>query len=602
MPKSSAVVSPNLGLYFDRPSIALSSRMLQDGRNFRVKEGILSNFNLGWDRFEPTITLNGPVVLIDQFFIRGQDEKLILGTPTDLYVYDGTAHTVSFINPIYDTGTASASGTGVTGVGTNWDPEAKAGDQIHFGAADYHGTTGWFTIQTRTNDTALVLTASAGIVANGPYTIRKTFTGSTKDIWVTDTFVNVATSGDDEWWATNGIDFPVSWDGTTPEVQSETGLGFTSCKTLRVYSNMMIFANLVQGGESLPSDIINSDVGDPSDTSTGLSEQFKVHGGTQGILRMVPIGDALAIYSKSPGPITIAQFVGDPLIFVFRNAISGVGVVAARAVADFGDRHHFLGADSQYIFDGATVKEIGKQVFRDILRQQDPVRIATTYHHFDDENGDLVWVVPSTVDPGAGDEDSAPSRAITEHYLEDVGQQTPTPFSLRDFPFTATGYFSRQEGITWASLTAAWSTYNFRWNDQFFFAAFPFNMAGNADGELFTINTSQDGDDAALESFVKFGRRAVGDGRMRGLVRRIYPFVTRLSTALNVTLHMSDHAQGPATISDTQSFDQLLPEGGHFTSHFRRGRFMEPEFGTDGPGEPWEIAGYDADFDEGGRR
>lgn len=599
------IVRPNLGLYLDRPSIALNERMLQAGLNFRVKNGQLTNFNLGWDRFESTITLNGPVILVANFFIRGGTEKLIFGTPTDLYQYSPSGHSVAYITPIYATGTASASGTAVLGVGTNWDPEATAGDQISFGSAtrtDPAAT--WYTIASRTDDTHLVLTTSAGTVANGVYTIRKLFNASVTERWSVDTFVDAGDTNEDEWWATNGVDFPIRWNGSDAQVETMSSLGFKA-KYLRVYSNMMIYANLTQSGEEKPTDIINSDVGTPSNVSSGLSEQFKVHGGTAGIIRMEPLGDSLVIYSFSNGlgNATVCQFVGDPLVFTFRHALSDLGPVAHLAVANYGDYHVFLGKDSQYTFDGASARESSTQVFKEVIRQQDPVRVSQSYAFFDDENADLVWVVPSTSDPGSGDDDSPPSRAFAEHYLEDVGDPTiPKPISKRTFPFTAQGYYARQDGITWDQLTSAWSTYNFRWNDQFFFAAFPLILVGDEDGKIYTLNTSQNAAGAALESYVRFGRRALMDGRLRGLIARVYPFVTTLTTPLNVTVRMADHAQGVASIIQTDSFDQTLPEGGHFTVPYRRGRYMDLEFGTDGPGEPWELSGYDLEIRPGGKR
>jgi len=65
---------------------------------------------------------------------------------------------------------------------------------------------------------------------------------------------------------------------------------------------------------------------------------------------------------------------------------------------------------------------------------------------------------------------------------------------------------------------------------------------------------------------------------------------------------MADHAQGAVSITQTDAFDQSLPEGGHFTTPYRRGRYYEAEFGTDGPGQPWELAGYDIDIKSGGKR
>lgn len=598
MAKSSAIVSPNLGLYFDRSAIALNERMLQDGFNFRIKEGKLSNLNLGWDRFESTIQLNGPVTSISDFVTRSGAENLIFTTLKDIYKYNSGSHTVSYLTPIYSTGTASANGTAVTGIGTDWDPNVKAGDQISFGNANQTSVSAtWFTILTRNSDTSLTLTASAGVIGAGVYTIRKLFTGDLQDIWVSDTFLNESGTGTDWWFVTNGLDNIMRWDGSTAQVQ-DAGLAFKA-KALVTYSNMMIYGNLNQGGTNKPADMINSQIGLPADVSGGLSEQFKVHGEVGGIRAMVPLGDALAMYS--PNVVTVAQFIGDPLVFTFRQAISGIGTSGTRAVADFGNYHEFVGADSLYQFDGATVKEIGQHVWRDILRAQDPIRIGFTFHHFDDENAELIWVVPATIDPGAGVDTVAPSQAYTEHYLEEVGDQ-PKPVSARRFPFTSSGYWSRATSLTWADLTSAWSSYSFRWDDKFFFSAFPLNLVGDINGKLYTLNTSQNADTAALPSFVKFGRRAVIDGRLRGMVSRVYPFVSAYVNPLDVTVHLSDHAMGTSTISAEFSFDQTLPEGGHFVSVFRRGRYVEIEYGTDGPGEPWELSGYDLDIKKGGAR
>lgn len=600
MAKSSAVISPNLGLYLDRPAIAMSPRMLADGYNFRVKEGKLNNFSLGWTRLGD-FTLNGPVVLITNFLMRSGTEHLILGTLKDLYLFDGSTETVEFLTPRYETGTASAAGTAVTGTGTTWSTNAKAGDYIHFGASgqtDPDAT--WFEIDSVGGDTSITLTTSAGTVANGAYTIRKTFTGDLQDIWVFDTFLNASPSTEDEWWATNGVDDIIRWNGTDDQVEIMSSLGF-KCKSLRVYKNMMTFFDLDQGGTRKPTDMINSDVGSPENVSTGLSEQFKVMDGPNPIVNAKLLGDSLAIYSKDR--VTIAQFVGDPVVFIFRTASTVNGAVAARAISDFGNYHEFIGTDSQYIFDGVTVKETNSHVWRDIIRQQDPVRIGFTYSHFDDENGDLLWVVPLTTDPSSGDATAAPVSSYVEHYLEAKSQEdTPTPFSVRSFPFTASGYFFRQEGLTWAELTQTWSSLTFRWNDKFFFTSFPLSIVGDANGKVYTLNTSQNGDGTALNSFVEFGRRATVDGLMRGLITRVYPFASQLTNILSVSVKLADHANGPYSITDTQTFDQNLTQGAHFTTHYRRGRFFTVRFATNAVDAPWELAGYDVGMRGGGFR
>ena len=597
--KSTAVTQPNLGLYFDREPIAMSPRMLQDGINFRVKAGVLSNLNMGWVRFG-SFVLNGPVSLFVSFTITGGSEKLVFASYTDLYQYVNDT-TIRYLTPRYEVGTASRSGNTVTGVGTTWLTNAKIGDQISFGAAGVVSTSAtWDTITNVTTNTALTTTGS-GTVGSGAYTIRRLFTGGQSNIWQYDTFVNASPSTKNELWLTNGIDSIVRWDGITDQVSMmSASLGFTA-KTLRVFSNMMIFANVNQSGTNKPSDIINSDVGQPQNAgsaSTGLSNQFKAHPGIEEILRLEPIGDNLAIYSKL-NRVTLIQFVGSPLIFVFRQISSNIGLLANNLVANFGNYHEFLSPTTEYFFDGATLKDINDHGWREILRQQDPGRIQIGFKHFDQQNADLLWVIPLTTDPN---QSGPPSISFVEHYLEQPGTGLPTPYSRRSFPFTATGYFKRQQGLTWDQILTQWQNTNFRWNDSFFAASFPLNMAGDFTGKIYTFNTAQNADGAALASSVTFGRRALGDGRIRGLLTRVYPFLTPFSTPIKVTAQMSDSASGLPIILDTQSFDQMQLEGGHFTVHYRRGRFFELKFSSDGPSQPWEIVGYDTDVRPGGKR
>lgn len=593
--KITAVIRPNMGLYLDRSSLSLPSRALRDGLNFRVKEGVLSNLNLGWTRFG-SFQLNGPVALIANFFLRSGVERLVFATLTDIYKYVSDTSVV-YLTPRYETGTASRSGATVTGAGGADFVAAgiKVGDEISFGTAGVVSTSATWTVLTGVG--ATLTTASSGTVANGPYTIRKKFTGTLQNIWQSDTFVNASPSNEDELWMTNGLDAIVRWNGTTDQVEVMSALGFTA-KAIRVYSNMMIFLNLVQGGTAKPTDMINSNPGEPQNVTTGLSEQFKVHGNIDEILRAEVIGDNLAIYSFTfGGAITLAQFVGDPLVFAFRQVTSGVGPVGAKAIASFGNYHEFIANDGQYFFDGATVKNVNSHIWREILRQQDPARIRFTYSHFDEENGDLIWVLPLTSDTSIG-----PSFAYAEHYLEEAGPNLPSPFSKRTFPFTTTGYYRRQAGLTWDTLTQPWSTLNFRWNDRFFFSAFPFSLAGNEAGKIYTLNTSQNADGDALYSFVHFGRRPLFDGRMRGLLTRIYPFVHAFASTIDVTVQMFDSADGDPLISDLQIFDQNQDEGAHFTTHYRRGRFSEVKFSSEGPNQPWQISGYDHDARRGGQR
>lgn len=604
-----ATTSPNMGLVFDKPKIDIPKIALQDGINFRLKNGTIESLNLGWVPFSTNFVLNGPVELIDNFFPRNLNEKLIFGTATDLYLYSPISDDVTYLTPTYVVGTAQSFGTtALTGTGTLWKTAPhiiKPGDKIALGSASQTSThVTWYTVASVTDDTHIVLTSAAPAHATQAYTIRRLFQDAEVVTWAVDTFVNDGATGSDLWFATNGLDSVVTWNGTDLSVTLHPELGFT-CQTLTTYSNMMIYGNLTYAGDFLFSSIVNSDVGLPlhaGDVGTGLSEQFVVHSNTDEILNMIPIGDYLIVYSERT--IVPIQFVGDPIIFTFRVAISGVGPISANAIADFGDFHEFIGSDAGYLFDGVTLKETNSHVWREILRQTDPVRRREAYGHFDEEQGDLIWIIPNNVDPGVGVPGEPPTIGWTEHYLETCSDPnfSGSPFSKRQIPFTITGFYERATGSLWSDMTFAWNTANYAWNDQFFQLAFPLNIAGDVDGKLWTFNVSQtDGNGDPLPSFVKSARFSLGSGRERDLLTRIYPFAHSLPFNLEVSLFTTQFIGGPSNKVDTQLFDQHLPEGQNFVTFYRRARAVEFQFGSSA-GDPWVLDGWDYDSVAGGRR
>ena len=597
------VLNPNLGLIYDQPTISVPSQGLKDGMNFRVKNGTLESLNLGWVPFTDTV-LDGPVWLIDNFFPREAPERLIFGSVRDIYIYNDIDGSVSFITPIYAAGTATAAGTSVAGSGTSWLDNVKAGDMIHFGSATQDDPDAvWYEIANVDADNSIDLTTSAGTIPAGPYTIRKRFTDLNFPSWSYDTFVGDGDTGDDLWLVTNGVDPVATWNGTDQFLTSHPELGFTA-GVVTTFSNMVIYGNIVQNGKFLPSTIINSDLGLPlhaGATGTGISEQFVVHSGTDEILNMIPLGDYLVIYSERT--IVPAQFVGDPLIFLFRVALSGVGPISGNALADFGDFHEFIGSDAGYMFDGVTLRETNSHVWRYILRQADPLRRGQVFGHFDEEQGDLIWSVPSNTDPVVGEAGAPPDQAFVEHYLEAPANPNfeGSPFSRRKFPFTIGGFYQRNTGLTWEEVTEQWNEFNFAWNDQFFQLAFPLNIAGDANGRLWVLNQAQTADGDPLPSYVRTGRFPLASGRERDLLTRIYPFAHTLPYMLDVTLFMGDHMSGSIQNKGTQQFDMTLPQGGHFVTFYRRGRVAEFQFGSNA-GDPWILDGWSYDKVDGGRR
>lgn len=106
----------------------------------------------------------------------------LTGTPTyDGFItvtFPGTseAKTIRYLRGDYSlhtAGTASASGTAVTGSSSTWKTDgACVGNRIGFGSSDPAAIVTWYEISAITNDTSITLTTSAGTVGSGAYVIE----------------------------------------------------------------------------------------------------------------------------------------------------------------------------------------------------------------------------------------------------------------------------------------------------------------------------------------------------------------------------------------------------------------------------------------------
>lgn len=611
MPLRRPPLNPNLGLYLDRVPLAIPPRALKACRNVRIKNGQIMRDNMGWGPFPDeanALDLKDPVVGIDSFFPRSGGQHLLFATTRDIYRYVESDKSVVYLTPRYETGTVDVTNgsTTVAGNGTAWQANVKPGDFIHIGEAGQTDPSAeWLEIDAVTDDGTLVLAESysGATDTNLNYTIRRVFTGDMSNIWSFASFPQaegVAGGDGDRWYATNGVSGEiVAWDGTADQVYFPDLGDLDSAQWITRYKNMLIYGNIVWNGDARQFSILASAIGEPENITDG--HEMVVHDGIDPIIQAVPLGDNLVIYGERS--ITLAQFVGGDVAFVFRNVISGIGLIAPRAFADFGDFHQFLGPDAQYRFDGITVQEVGYQVWREIIRQQSPQRISMIHAHFDEENGELLWIVPLTTDTDP--ESGPPETAFVEHYLEMVGENDPSPFTVRDLPATATGFFEREATLTWDSVQGTWAEQNFRWNDRFLQGAFPINLFGTADGKVMILNERDSRNGEPLTSFARFGRLPLGDIRRKGTVTRIYPFAERLPAAtygLDVRLYTGNDPAGDVSLAGTYSYDLTQSSSRHFVSPRKTARYCEIEFRTSGVSRPFFIHGYDMDIVPAGER
>jgi hypothetical protein len=616
----------NLGVFLDRPAIHVPKGGMVDCLNVRVKNKNTVNENMGWSTFplgETPINLDSEqVTLIDQFFTAGGSQTLIFGTTKDLFRFDQINNVVRYLSPHYDDGTVNAIAaydagndeTQITGLTTLWATavlsrdNAREGDFIHFGDANYvTQDSSWYEIKTVTSDTVIEVHGDASGESTGAYTIRQCFGGGVFDNWSTETFIEALPFAEDRWYATQGTDPPVFWGGSNVTA-TRFDPGFT-CRVLRLHKNMLLYGNLLESGQSKPSSIRNSNVANPQDVTTGLASEFIATDAIDGLLEMTPIGDMMTAYHERS--INLLQFVGLPFIFVIRTAVPGIGPVGPNAIADFGDYHEFLAADSAYEVNGIGIEEVGSQVFHEVLRRMSPDRILRVHTHIDEESGDSHWIVPQISD-GAADETAGPKIAYTEHYLENAslhGQAGFVPMTIRDLPATATGYFERSTTLTFGDLVVEWQNVNFKWNDRWLETTYPLNLFGTEDGYIYVLGLATDqvvgaSTATAVNSFARFRRWPVIDGDRKGLIRRITPYALERPGAvvdLTVSIYGADAANRSSALLDSQDF-ALDYSGNRFKSFRKMTRYTEVQFSTNALGGYFELAGYDVLYQEGAGR
>lgn len=597
------VLRPNKGLFLDRPALEVPEGGLSAGTNFRIRDGGITNINLGTNDFGD-FTLDGPNTLIYTYQDRGGTTSLTFGDSTALYLYDTSGEDVAYLTPIYVTGTVDVSAdaaavvTDASGSPTWQTAGVKAGDQISFGADDENdpGAT-WYTIDTVDGETQLTLTGavSGAPLSGSDYTIRLLFTGDVDNPWEAETFLHSGTGDDDLAIFTNGVDAIVTWDGSAAQVV-DAGLGFTA-RHIAVWRNMLICADFTDSGERYPASIRNSDVGDATDFTSGLSSEFLIHDGTDPITVVEPLGNTLVFYSKAH--VVAVDFVGDPFIFELRQVLTTKGCVAGRLLINTGNLHVYVGPDGLYAFDGAQVIEIGRQVFREVLRSRDPNRIGRSISIQDEENGELIFAVAAASDTGVPAE-----QAWTVHYLEGGPSMLDfQPIGNRVAAWTAAGLFVRNDQLTFDAITDTFAEQGFRWNASYYAGAFPQLLVGDNGGNVYTLNTSNTLDGTAILSSVRTARVATFDGQRRDVVSRVYPFFSKSGADdMTVTVRMADFAYGPITITDAQTFDEGLEEGAYFTAHYRAGRYVEIQFDTPSTTDGYELIGWDFATKPGGRR
>lgn len=297
----------------------------------------------------------------------------------------------------YTTGTASASGTTITGSGTLWNTAAsylRAGDVMILDADGSGDGPEEIEIDSITNDTELELvSAPVGTYGAGTdYEIRRAFGDKV------DRCFNLL----DEVVLTDKTRAPLySWDGSA--FGSASSDGYAARAICFAYDRIWL-ASTVESGSELRTRIrwsLQTDVKDftstPAIAGDDRWQDLPYTGGE--ILRLIPLGPLLVAYFET------AVFIGRPTNFqgsvlpVAWEMVNtrGIGLVGAKAVWDGEDRHILVGQDDFYelTVDGGW-KSLESPVAEAAIRAADVEALKGACVSVDNLNRRTVFGLPET--------------------------------------------------------------------------------------------------------------------------------------------------------------------------------------------------------------
>ena len=342
--KKYPIFLPNKGQVLNKPQEFLNDQVSACSRNMEFFNEFLKGRG-GLSKFSST-ALSGRILHIANLKLFNGSEFVIFCTPKDIYSYDFANSRFDILNILYNTGTITIAGgtpTIVTGSGTLWEANLKAGDYIKIGAGNVHTGATWYEIESVDSNTQLTLTSSAATCTDSAYVARKTFTGSTTHYWASEPFIDGSLG--EVIVLTNGLDTPVYWTGSG-QVVALTGLpiGFVSAKYVTAYKGRLIFLWCIVGSNE-PTLQFMSDVGNCLSWDDSNFRYFNEENTDE--IRGSVVFNGYHIVLKERNAY-IGRYVGGSTIFDYEENSECQGCIAPASVIKTSSYIFYYGSDRKF--------------------------------------------------------------------------------------------------------------------------------------------------------------------------------------------------------------------------------------------------------------
>lgn len=287
----------------------------------------------------------------------------------------------------------------------------------------------------------------------------------------------------------NGKDTPRYWDGSlgtflrfhTDTVANGGALllypSFVTYRAMAQFYNHVVIAN-VQATATQRNLVAWSDTGDLVDfTGTGSGSALLPDSKGQ-ILRLLPLGDRLVIYSENS--ISFITYVAGDLIYSFENVLNETRLVSARSIVDLGPYHLFLTEENVMAFDGSKFpRPIGDRIFRQYREELYVPARKKAFAFHDAARQHVYFSVPTKSNKSV--------FYRLEYDLSDMSRSAWTRLNYTDRPVSM-GTYSRNATLFWNSASLAglaWNEVTMTWKQGTIREAFPIRVFGGTSGEVF---------------------------------------------------------------------------------------------------------------------
>jgi len=287
-------------------------------------------------------------------------------------------------------------------------------------------------------------------------------------------------SGNDGYLLFNGKDKIQIWDGSANNMFEEfanAANGWSNetitGKVGAYYKSRLVVGHTIESGSAQPWRVrwsVSGDIANTTGTGSGFVELAET---SDWITAMALMRDKLYIIKERS--IWELEYIGGTTVFTPAIRINGVGSYAPSSVIVLDEELIFYGNDNFYLFDGFSIKPIGKQIYDKLYEAETRIvnaamadRSAAAYIE------ELKTYMISLVHK----DNTVPDLIFTYSFDEEA-------WTMMRKEITAIGYFDVTAYTAWNDLTDTWANQTWTWLDRDLPPGAPTTLIGDSSGTIY---------------------------------------------------------------------------------------------------------------------